>query len=396
MSRPHGTKNEGKRLSNKESDWNLVGAGDPTISRTRGAGKRKQRPIDPPSSSSSDGEWEERESDEEEDEEDEEDEAILLKNKEKPMHERVMLEVKHIELAFEKFSKCPECGKGLVLQLNTVCIATAMSIHCNDPECDFIAYSPGYCAKTTMHGGDGYERMTDHALNVLYVLGFISMGDAHTEAARLLGLCGLPNDTTMKSRSFSMIEERIGPFIRTLCEDIITENLIEEARLSMEADSNLDYFEVWKSSLSDDSIVLDVSKIPRVDASYNMAWQQKGSGHQYNSQSGHGSMIGSLTRRVIGLVIKSKLCNQCNASHKKNPAMAVGEHVNRCWKNHNGTSGSMESAGCLELVIEAYEKRNVVIRRLCCDDDSSIRVDCQWSNADYLKNNNTLVLPLVP
>jgi hypothetical protein len=30
----------------------------------------------------------------------------------------------------------------------------------------------------------------------------------------------------------------------------------------------------------------------------------------------------------------------------------------------------------------------VVIKRLCCDDDSSIRSDCQWSNADYLKNNN--------
>jgi hypothetical protein len=32
---------------------------------------------------------------------------------------------------------------------------------------------------------------------------------------------------------------------------------------------------------------------------------------------------------------------------------------------------------------------------LCCDDDSSIRADCQWSNADYLKNNNTDMLPMV-
>jgi hypothetical protein len=31
-----------------------------------------------------------------------------------------------------------------------------------------------------MHAGDGYERMTDHALNVLYVLGFISMGEMPT------------------------------------------------------------------------------------------------------------------------------------------------------------------------------------------------------------------------
>jgi hypothetical protein len=62
-----------------------------------------------------------------------------------------------------------------------------------------MSYSPGQCAKTTIHDDDGYERIMDQALNVLYVLGFITMGDGHTEAARLLGFCGLPNDTTMKS-----------------------------------------------------------------------------------------------------------------------------------------------------------------------------------------------------
>jgi hypothetical protein len=164
----------------------------------------------------------------------------------------------------------------------------------------------------------------------------------------------------------------------------------------MDVDGNLDYFEHWKSALTDATIVLDPTRLPKVDASYDMAWQQKGSGHQYNSQSGHGSMIGSLSRRVIGLVVKSKLCNKCNATRKKNPAAAVGEHDGWCWKNHNGTSGSMESAGCLELVIQIYERHHAIVRKLCCDDDSSIRADCQWSNADYLTNNNTLVLPLVP
>jgi hypothetical protein len=55
----------------------------------------------------------------------------------------------------------------------------------------------------------------------------------------------------------------------------------------------------------------------------------------------------------------------------------------------------MESSGAVDVLVEAFEKRKVVIKRLCCDDDSSIRADCQWSNADYLKNNNTDVLPKV-
>jgi hypothetical protein len=379
-----GTKYESSRLRPKESDWNLAGGGrSPAKSRTRSAGKRKEPPRRTDlSSSSSDDEWEEEEEEEEEDTSDED--AMLKLRKEKPPHERVLVEVQHLQDAFAKFCICPECEEPLAIDLLTVCITTSIEVKCNNPDCDFMVYEAGKCARTTIHQDDNFDRMTDYALNVLYVLGFISMGDAHTEAARLLGLCGLPNDTTMKSRSFTMIEERIGPFIRELGDEIIVENLVEEVRLTMMANNTLDYFPVWCSALTDDTVVLDPTRLPAIDASYDMAWQQKGSGHQYNSQSGHGSMFGSLNRRIIGLTIKSKLCNKCNVARKKNPQAAFGDHEGRCWKNHNCTSGAMELAGCLELVIEKFNKHHVIIKRLCCDDDSSIRTDCQWSNADYL------------
>jgi hypothetical protein len=138
--------------------------------------------------------------------------------------------------------------------------------------------------------------MTDYTMNVLYVVGCIANGNAHTEAGRLLGLCGLPNDTTMQSRSFAMIEERIGPIIRTLGDEILLNNLIEEVRLLMVANETMNYFETWKSALADDTIVLDRNMLPKIDASYDMAWQQKGSGHEYNSSSGHGSLFGNLSR----------------------------------------------------------------------------------------------------
>jgi hypothetical protein len=243
---------------------------------------------------------------------------------------------------------------------------------------------------------DGYERSTDYAINVLYILGFISMGDAHSEAARLLGLLGLPNDTTMETRSFTIIEERVGPFVRKVCKEILSENLIEEARLAMNAIGTQEAsnaFYLWKASLTDPTIALTVDGMPKLEASYDMAWQQKGSGRQYNSQSGHGTLMGRYSRKVIGLVIKSKLCKQCIAIAKRDPNNPPAYHV--CWKNHDGSSGSMESKGCVELVVEAFDKNKVVIARLCCDDDSSIRADCQWSNADYLLNNNTTVLPMV-
>ena len=189
-----------------------------------------------------------------------------------------------------------------------------------------------------------YERMTDYAVNVLYVLGFISIGDAHTEAGWLLGLLGLPNDTTMMNRSFGMIKERIGPMLRQLCEEVLLENIDEEAKLSM---NEVDY-NVWKLWKDGETIGdLPPDRWPQIDASYDMAWQQKGSEHVYNSQSGHGTLFGSNSRKVIGLVVKSKLCSYCNAFTKKHPEVDVPPH--HCWKNHVGSSGSMESSGAVEV-----------------------------------------------
>jgi hypothetical protein len=105
-------------------------------------------------------------------------------------------------------------------------------------------------------------------------------------------------------------------------------------------------------------------------------------------------LFGRYSRKIIGLVVKSKLCNFCTAFKKKLPEdLEVPDH--RCWKNHNGSSESMDPSGAVQVLVDAFEKRKVVIKRLCCDDDSSIRADCQWSNADYFKNYNLDEVPKI-
>jgi hypothetical protein len=43
------------------------------------------------------------------------------------------------------------------------------------------------------------KELLDFAMNLLYVIGFLSCRDGGTEAGRVLGLLfGLPNDTTME------------------------------------------------------------------------------------------------------------------------------------------------------------------------------------------------------
>jgi hypothetical protein len=39
----------------------------------------------------------------------------------------------------------------------------------------------------------------------------------------------------MESRSFTIIEERVGPYVRDLCKEIVLENIIEEAQQTMES-----------------------------------------------------------------------------------------------------------------------------------------------------------------
>jgi hypothetical protein len=331
-----------------------------------------------------------------EEEENEEPLEATMEKFKKPAHNRVVVEVEHIDKAIASLA-CRDCGEAVKVSIKTVCLASSIGFECTNEDCGFI-YHPEAPAGTTIHlaRGDNFERSTDYAINVLYVIGFMSMGDGPTEAARQLGLLGLPNDTTMKSRSFNIIEGRIGPIIRDLVEETILENLKEEARLSMEADPVQDEYDykVWKDSLTDKSIKLSVAKMPKLHGSYDMAWQQKGSGHQYNSVSGHGTIVGRRTRKVIALVIKCKVCCACTAWEKKHPGLEILPHT--CYKNHEGSSGSMESAGIVELLVSCFDKYQAVVAMLCCDDDSSIRADCQWSNADYLKNNNTDILPMVP
>jgi hypothetical protein len=272
--------------------------------------------------------------------------------------------VEEVKKAFGQF-RCPKCRKKSAgVSLPTICLATSLSLTCETVGCDFF-YDSEAPAETSLHVDlkDGFERSTDYAVNALYVLGFISMGDGCTEAGRLLGFLGLPNDTTMESRSFAIIEQRLGPVIKDLCQNTIRNNLIEEVRLTMEASPihTLADFEAWKASLTNDTVPPEFKTPALIDGSFDMAWQQKGSGHKYDSQSGHGAVVGNLTRKVVALSIKCKICNVCTAFRKKIPDVLVDVPPHECWKNHTGTSGAMEAASCLELVVSLFNDSNVAM-----------------------------------
>jgi hypothetical protein len=128
-----------------------------------------------------------------------EEDPAKKKKSTKPSNSRVVLELDQIKNVIGQLA-CRQCGSAVQVSVRNVCIASSVGIECMNEDCGFL-YHPQPPAATTIHQarGDNFERSTDYAVNVLYVLGFISIGDGCTEAPTLLGLLGLPNDTTMKS-----------------------------------------------------------------------------------------------------------------------------------------------------------------------------------------------------
>jgi hypothetical protein len=298
----------------------------------------------------------------------------------------------------EKNCHCSKCLGPVEVSIKTVCIASRVILTCTNEDCGFV-YNGAHPAPANLQNtDDDRERTTDFAINILYVLGFLSVGDGGTEAARVLGMLSSPNNTTMETRSFPTIEERINTKMERLAEDVLLENLTEEVRLSLAAlgIDNSNDFNLWKDSLkSEPAIVLNKSKFPLIDVSFDMGWQQRSSGNRYTSPSGHAILVGSRTRKPVAMMLKSKLCSFCTAwpKNKKNIVKEIGPHT--CRRNHQGTSLSMEPAACLEMIVSLFDLRSVIVARICCDDDASTRSLLHWSNADWMLNNNTTERPKV-
>ena len=354
---------EQRRLAVAQSGWNLAGSRKVTT----GTRRKKPPPLDvaltnetdelsamtAPSASSS------------------------PKESKKPPHCRVILDVEPMRSMLEThLAPCPQCGARLALSFPTSCLATGCHLSCPNfgpkkDDCKFMAKESAESANLPLpEDSTEHARNTDHAVNILFVVSFIASGDGGTEAARLLGLLGLPNSTTMQSRSFGNIEATISPVLLRLADRIIYDNLCEEVRLTYEDrvdENNNLLYDRW---LKEED--LPEALWPRVKAGTDMGWQQKGSGRRYNSKSGHCFFCGALTRLAIAKKLCSKLCAVCKSFYTTHVADGKAEPPDHdCTINFEGSSGSMEPEAVLQCFRWLYDNR-VIVDVIISDDDSSI------------------------
>jgi len=312
----------------------------------------------------------------------------------KPAATRGIFELESLKTAFEKYAVCPKCQSGLVATFPTCCIASGLRLQCSNEWCDFVDTQRPATANIPLPETSGsplIERNTDYAINILYVLGFLASGDGGVEAGRILGLLGLPNSTTMEKRSFTIIEQRIGPILQGLCQEILQENLDEEVAIyygDAEDENGHQLFDLWKANS------LPVASWPRLKVATDMGWQKRSSGRNYSSLSGHALFVALLTRKPICLETKHKVCRYCKIWHINHTIdIPVPEHD--CVVNHVGSSGSMEALAVLAMYIRIYEIHHVVIDTFITDDDSTIKAKLKWSNADHMIKHNMTTQPRI-
>ncbi|CAC5364760.1 unnamed protein product [Mytilus coruscus] len=89
-----------------------------------------------------------------------------------------------------------------------------------------------------------------------------------------------------------------------------------------------------------------------VTVSVDAAWQRRGNGRSYDSLTGHCSMIGSKTGKVINYKWRSKACRICQRAEISGNI----PRVHKCNKNFTGSAKAMEPDMVVDMVKESRSK----------------------------------------
>jgi len=135
-------------------------------------------------------------------------------------------------------------------------------------------------------------------------------GSGGEDAHKIMGFLGIPGGDTMKHQHFHDIKDLIGDTEQNIGTLAIEDALQEEIQLTLERerfiDQEGDTYEEWIQKPH--ALCEPVTLIVLFDA----GWQKRGSGHIYDSLSGHVAFIGQLSKKMIALAVSCKSLWPCS------------------------------------------------------------------------------------
>ena len=156
----------------------------------------------------------------------------------------------------------------------------------------------------------GQTRVVDYDENLDALASVYFTGLGGGDISEILSFLNLPNAASFE-RTYTRYISYFTDIIRNLVIEEIEHALDDEIEATLYADKGEEYYSEWiKKDMNErDKVGLTVS--------YDGAWQKKSSGRKYDSRSGHAFLVGSMTRKIVGCVVFSKNCKQCEINIAK-------------------------------------------------------------------------------
>ena len=312
-------------------------------------------------------------SSEDEEEEEEEDERYF----------RFLGETEALQELFRESAVCRHCKKGqLQVTFDTVCMATKVQTRCSN--CS--TQSSTDVQRTTLPSTN-WERTSDYAANCLFVLSMMLSGDGGTEATKIMGLLDLPRAQSMAKSNYQTLEDDVSTKIIAYTKELLEKNLMKEVLLWAKDNPEFDsvkWEDAWRNNKP-----IPFDDMPAITSSYDMGWQKRSSGRRYDSHSGHAAIVGSKTRKPIAVSVLSKFCRVCSQQNSDGAEDEQEPHDCLINFDQNSSSGSMEPQALVNLSHELLDNYYCLLNTIVADDDSSVRAQMKWSNADWMIENET-------
>ncbi|CAG2248750.1 GGA [Mytilus edulis] len=271
---------------------------------------------------------------------------------------RIGRRVVELGVIADHLQQCKHCGLPLslhnIIDIKTYGLGSVLKVLCTNKSCGNINAIPT-------------GKQHDHKIwdvNTKLALAAIDLGLGEHQINGLLSILNIP------TVSHCMIDSRIrevGDVIESVADQSMEEWTEREKEMTRESDGN-----------------------DNVTVSVDAAWQRRGSGRSYDSLTGHCSMIGSKTGKVINYKWRSKACRICQRAETSGNI----PRVHKCNKNFTGSAKAMEPDMVVDMVKESRSKGANITAIIGDEDTTTIarlraKVDptiVKLSDSNHMKN----------
>ncbi|VDI23020.1 Hypothetical predicted protein [Mytilus galloprovincialis] len=233
----------------------------------------------------------------------------------------------------EGLSGCKKCGLPLQLAhasgIGTYGLSAIIKIPCYNTRCLHI---------NNVATGKRHNKIWD--ANTKLATAMVHTGIGGRQVNTFLTALNIPpvSNTLLCAR-----QKESGGAIETVAESTMALCLSEE-------------LDITKNKSDSDELIVSVDG----------AWQKRGSGRSYDSLSGHCSMIGAETGKIIGYSVRSKFCKTCDEANRK----GIKAKLHDCRLNWDGSSKAMEQDMVVEMV-QNIKNSGITVGTIIADDDTT-------------------------